>query len=97
MDRIKPFPVSWIDKNIIARLALASVIGVFLGIMVLSYGKPIVLKKALGFFIILNVGYTLIGKDKLKPSFKLEIPFGILGGFFSGVFSTGGDLYMLFV
>lgn len=84
-----------IDKKIIARLALASVIGVFLGIMVLSYGKPIVLKKALGFFIILNVGYTLIGKDKYKPSFKLEVPFGVLGGFFSGVFSTGGPLYAI--
>lgn len=86
-----------IDKQLIFRLAVSSTIGVFLGILLLHYGKPLVLKKALGLFILLYVGYKGIGKRELKPSSMTESLFGILGGFFSGVFSTGGPLYAIYI
>jgi hypothetical protein len=86
-----------IDKNIILKLAWTSVIGVILGIIVLTYTKPVILQKALGVFIILYVAYLVLGKKELKLNEKTGLLFGTLGGFFSGVFSTGGPLYVMAV
>lgn len=86
-----------IDKKIILRLALASVIGVILGILVLTYSKPIILKKGLGVFILLYVAYVYFGKKEIKLNKAGIISFGVMAGFFSGVFSTGGPLYVICV
>jgi len=84
-----------IDKEIILKLAIASVIGVLLGILVLTFSKPILLKKGLGVFILLYVAYVSYGKKKLKLNKGGIISFGVMAGFFSGVFSTGGPLYAI--
>lgn len=86
-----------IDRKIIMQLAIASVIGVILGIVVLTYTKPIILKKALGIFILLYVAYASFGKKKIKLNKKGVMGFGVMAGFFSGVFSTGGPLYVICV
>lgn len=86
-----------IDKNIILKLAWTSVIGVILGIIVLTYAKPVILQKALGVFIILYVAYLIFGKKEFQLGSKSGLLFGTLGGFFSGVFSTGGPLYVMAV
>jgi hypothetical protein len=84
-----------IDKTIILKLAITSVIGVILGIVVLTFSKPIVLKKALGVFILIYVAYVSFGKKKVELNRGGIISFGVLAGFFSGVFSTGGPLYVM--
>ncbi len=84
-----------IDKTIILKLAITSVIGVILGIVVLTFSKPIVLKKALGVFILIYVAYVSFGKKKVELNKGGIISFGVLAGFFSGVFSTGGPLYVM--
>jgi uncharacterized membrane protein YfcA len=86
-----------IDKRIILKLSIATILGVGLGIWVLAHGKPIFLKKALGVFILLYVIYTMYAKDKVFHKPKLEFLFGLAGGFFSGLFSTGGPLYVIVV
>lgn len=86
-----------IDKKVIGKLGLASAIGVIIGIVVLTYSQPVVLKKALGVFILLYVAYVLLGKSDLKLGYKRNMMFGALGGFFAGVFSTGGPLYVIAV
>jgi len=86
-----------IDMKLVLKLALASVVGVVLGILVLAFSKPIVLKKALGFFILTYVAYTLFWKKRIQLSKSGVLSFGILAGFFSGVFSTGGPLYAVCV
>lgn len=86
-----------IDKRIILKLSIATILGVLLGIWVLAHGKPIFLKKALGVFILVYVGYTIYTKDKVFNLPKLEFLFGLAGGFFSGLFSTGGPLYVIVV
>lgn len=86
-----------IDRKIILQLVIASVLGVILGILVLNFSKPILLKKGLGIFILLYVAYISIGKRKIKLNKKGVASFGILAGFFSGVFSTGGPLYVICV
>lgn len=86
-----------IDRTVIMRLGWASVIGVIIGILVLTYSKPIILKKALGVFILLYVAYVMFGKTDIKLGKKGNTIFGVLGGFFAGVFSTGGPLYVIAV
>lgn len=86
-----------IDKNTIVRLTVASLIGVVLGIVVLTYSKPVILQTGLGVFILLYVGYVLLGKKELTLGKKANWTFGVMGGFFSGVFSTGGPLYVISV
>ncbi len=86
-----------IDKPVILKLIIATIFGVSLGIWVLQYGKPIVLKKMLGAFILLYVIYSIYIKNKTIKNTKLEFVFGFAGGFFSGLFSTGGPLYVIVV
>ena len=86
-----------IDQNVILKLGWASLIGVVIGIVVLTHSRPIVLKKALGLFILLYVAYTIFGKTSLRLGSKGNAMFGVLGGFFAGVFSTGGPLYVIAV
>jgi hypothetical protein len=87
----------YIDRKIIYKLALATILGVGLGIWVLAHGKPMFLKKGLGLFILLYVIYTIYTKDKVFKQSKLAFLFGLAGGFFSGLFSTGGPLYVIIV
>jgi hypothetical protein len=87
----------YINKKIILKLAIATILGVGLGIWVLAHGKPLFLKKALGVFILLYISYTIYAKDKVFKQPKLTFLFGLAGGFFSGLFSTGGPLYVIIV
>lgn len=87
----------YINRKIILKLAIATILGVALGIWVLAHGKPLFLKKALGVFILLYVSYTIYAKDKVFKQPKLAFLFGLAGGFFSGLFSTGGPLYVIIV
>lgn len=87
----------FIDKILLKQLALSSFIGLIIGIIVLNYGQPMILKKALGAFIILFVSYSIFHQKEIKIFSKLKYFFGFLGGFFSGVFSTGGPLYLIIV
>lgn len=86
-----------IDRDMIWRLTIPTLVGVALGIFILSYGKPIFLKRALGVFVIAYVAYTFFNKNNVKISPKVGFPVGFFGGLFSGIFSTGGPVYMMYV
>lgn len=86
-----------IDRSIIGKLSITSIIGVVGGIFILTYSQPVILKRALGVFILLYVAYVLIGRIDIKLGNKGVMLFGVLGGFFAGVFSTGGPLYVIAV
>lgn len=86
-----------IDRKAIIRLSISSLIGTILGVWVLSFGSPDVLKRALGIFIVLYVIYELYNKQSNKDWSKLEFLFGCSGGFFSGLFSIGGPLYVIII
>ncbi|SFC40485.1 hypothetical protein SAMN04487891_110144 [Flagellimonas taeanensis] len=87
----------FIDKKTILDLSITSIVGVVLGILVLSFSKPIFLKRMLGAFILAYVLYSLLGKRELNLRNAGILGIGILAGFFSGVFSTGGPLYIICV
>lgn len=87
-----------IDKPVLLKLTVATVIGVTFGIWILQYGKPLVLKKILGVFILLYVIYTMFFvKATNEKKTRFNFIFGLAGGFFSGLFSTGGPLYVMVV
>lgn len=86
-----------IDKKVILQLALATIIGIVIGVLVLRFSKPIILKKALGVFILLYVLYVATGRRKLELNNRGTTGFGLMAGFFSGLFSTGGPLYVICV
>ncbi|SDH13509.1 hypothetical protein SAMN04488062_104246 [Flavobacterium omnivorum] len=84
-----------IDKNLLKKIAFSSFFGVLAGILVLVYGKPLILKQALGVFIILFVLNSFRVKKNVVILKKTKHILGFLGGFFSGLFSTGGPLYVI--
>lgn len=84
-----------INKKIVTEMSIGIIFGLILGIFILKFGNPIVLKKALGIFILLFVGYSYINKKKIKIFNKLVIVYGFFGGLFSGLFSTGGPLFVV--
>ena len=85
------------DKELLKKLALTSFIGVLIGSIVLLFGEPNILKKALGIFILLFVINNLINKNSKRFGAKVQFILGLFGGFFSGVFSTGGPLYAVII
>ncbi len=86
-----------IDKALLKKMTLSSLIGVAIGILILSFAKPLVLKKALGLFIVLYVVYKLKSNKSFALHGNVQFVLGLLGGFFSGLFSTGGPLYVVVV
>jgi len=90
---------SWklIDKKTILEMSIGIIAGLLLGIYILKFGSPIILKKALGIFVILFVGYLFIKKKKIKFFKKLGLLFGFTGGTFSGLFSTGGPPFVFYI
>lgn len=86
-----------IDKKLIVKIAITSSIGIAVGIWALNYGQPLLLKKVLGVFLLIYVIYSFYDVKKFKSSSLLEYVFGFLGGFFSGLFSTGGPLFVIMV
>ena len=87
----------YIDKQLLIKLAPSSFFGLIIGIIVLVYAQPIFLKKALGLFIILYALNSLKEKKEIHLISKMKYFFGFLGGFFSGLFSTGGPLYLIII
>ncbi len=86
-----------IDKKLIIKVAITAIIGTAVGIWVLNFGKPLILKKSLGVFLLIYVVYSFYDVKKFKSSKIFEYSFGFLGGFFSGLFSTGGPLFVILV
>lgn len=86
-----------IDKTLLKKLAVTSFFGILVGILVLLYAKPLFLKKALGVFVMLFVLHNLRPKKTVINLGNMKGVFGFLGGFFSGLFSTGGPLYVMII
>ncbi|SHG23403.1 hypothetical protein SAMN05444396_106151 [Flavobacterium segetis] len=85
------------NKLLLKKLIITSLIGILIGSFILLYGQPIILKKALGLFIILFVANSLLNSKVYHFGSKTKYLLGLFGGFFSGVFSTGGPLYAIII
>jgi uncharacterized protein len=93
-------PKNWhnIDKKIFLKLGISSILGVYLGAQLLTtYGHLTILTKILGVLILLYIGYTHLKKKKIKAFQKGAPIFGFIGGIFSGLFSTGGPIFVAYI
>lgn len=86
-----------IDKAVYKELAVATILGVVAGVAVLMYGKPVFLKRLLGFFTICYVFYSLSSKEEPKSFGNFGYLFGFTGGFFAGLFSSGAPPFVIYL
>jgi len=86
-----------IDKKTVKELAVGIIVGLAAGVFILKMGSPLVLKRLLGVFILLFVGYRCLKKRKIRLPGRTGIFFGLAGGVFSGMFSAGGPTYVIYV
>ena len=86
-----------INKSIVAELSIGIIIGMIIGVMLLKYANPFLLKKILGLLIILYLGYIQIKKKKIKFFDKIGMFFGFIGGIMSGLYSAGGPLLITYI
>ncbi len=73
-----------------------SLIGVGVGLFLLSTMSKPGLGKALGGFVLVYAIYQLLPLPALRGSRLFAIPCGLLGGFIGTLFGTGGPLYVMY-
>ncbi|OGZ12291.1 MAG: sulfonate transporter [Candidatus Lloydbacteria bacterium RIFCSPLOWO2_01_FULL_50_20] len=81
-----------LDKSILLRFGLPSIIATLLGAMLVSYISQELLKGILGLFLVM---YSIISWKKLlllKPTTSTAFMGGGISGFFAGLIGTGGAL-----
>ena len=85
------------DRRTTVTMLIGTVFGIAVGIVLLKLGKPLILKKFLGIFILLYVASRLFKPRQIKWVDKAGLLFGFGSGIFSGLFSTGGPLCVVYV
>jgi len=87
--------ISW--RNIIPLLPF-TLLGIVSALYLFRTLDAHLLRKALGVFILLFAGYTLLNRAQgLQGSRYWAIPGGFLGGFISALFGTGGPFYVIYL
>ena len=87
-----------INKQLLIELALGTIIGLFIGNYLLGhFGDQVILKKILGVFILLYVLKTIFKQTSIAFFNKISFLFGLFGGIFSGLFTTGGPFYVTYI
>ena len=86
-----------INRKIFKELIVWTIIGIAIGIYMLNYGNQTFLKKILGFLILGYVGYNFIQKRRMKSLNRYGPFFGVVSGFFSGAFASGGSILALYL
>lgn len=81
-----------LDKTILLRFGLSSVILTFIGALLVTYIPQETLKGVLGLFLIVYAIMNWKGNVQIKPSLTTSIVGGGLSGFLAGLIGTGGAL-----
>ncbi len=86
-----------IDRSILLEIGVGIMLGILVGVSTLKYGNPVFPKKGLGVFIILYCLYCLTKQKTIEIFKKLGLLFGFAGGIFSGLYTTGGPIYVVYI
>jgi hypothetical protein len=81
-----------LDKNILIKFGLASVVFSVIGALLVNYTPQENLKGILGLFLIIYSFLAWFEKLAIKPSNTAAVVGGGLSGFFAGLIGTGGAL-----
>ena len=85
--------IAWKDQLPLIPFTL---VGVGVGLFLLSTMSTPALGKALGGFVLIYAIYQLLPLPELVGSRLFAIPCGLLGGFIGTLFGTGGPLYVVY-
>jgi uncharacterized membrane protein YfcA len=85
------------DKNMLLEMGVGIILGIIVGVLILKHTNPIILKKGLGIFVVLYALYSLNQQKTLEVFKKLGLLFGFVGGIFSGLYTTGGPIYVTYI
>jgi uncharacterized membrane protein YfcA len=87
-----------LDKTELGLLVPLMIIGSLVGITILISVKSIYMLVALGIFVILYGLYGLLSPPIAARLRRIWVlPFGLVGGVFSGMFGTGGFIYAMYL
>ncbi|MCJ7507228.1 MAG: sulfite exporter TauE/SafE family protein [candidate division Zixibacteria bacterium] len=86
-----------IDKNMLLEMGIGIILGIIVGVVVLRNANPIILKKGLGVFVVLYALYSLNKQKTIEIFKRLGLLFGFVGGIFSGLYTTGGPVYVTYI
>lgn len=80
------------------RLLPWLLLGMLIGVTLLSKAPESVLLGCLGTFVLAYAGWSLLSKGPPRPtSTRWALPAGLVGGTFTALFGTGGPVYTLYL
>lgn len=88
---------SRVDRSIFRELAPGTIIGLVLGVFILQKGEQQILERGLGIFTLSYVAYSYARQRQVQIFLRLGFLFGLVGGVFSGLFSSGGPLFVSYI
>ncbi len=86
-----------IQWKIIVHMGIFGFIGMTLGVMTLKTANQEVLMNVLGGFTMVYSLYSMVNKSQVRLFHHLGWLFGLIGGYFSGLFNTGGPMYVTYI
>lgn len=85
------------DKKMLFEMGIGIILGIIVGVVVLKHTNPAILKKGLGIFVVLYALYSLNQQKTIAIFNKLGFLFSFVGGIFSGLYTTGGPVYVTYI
>ncbi|MBR9700198.1 TSUP family transporter [Candidatus Woesearchaeota archaeon] len=85
------------EWKIALPLGLGGILGIIVGVALLLLSPPLLLRKLLGAYLLLYIGYYFWSAHKFRIAKGSSIIFGFIGGIFSGLFANGGPFYATYI
>jgi uncharacterized membrane protein YfcA len=86
--------VTWPD---LLPLLPFTVIGVLMALYLLDSLNPVVLRRALGIFVLIYGAYQLSPLPSIRTTRLSALPYGLFGGLVGTLFGTGGPFYIMYL
>lgn len=84
-------------KDMLLKMGIAILAGMIVGVAFLSWLPGAILLKLLGGFILCYLGYKYVLRDRTDLFERLGLVTGFVGGVFSGIYASGGSLYITYL
>ncbi len=86
--------VAWRD---LVPLLPFTIVGVLAALFLLDALDPLVLRRALGVFVLVYAVYQLSPLPPIRATRLSSLPYGVLGGLVGTLFGTGGPFYVIYL
>lgn len=86
-----------VERETFMVLAPGTAFGVMAGALLLSFGSPTILKRALGIFIFVYIIHRYTNKKPIAVKDIHGYVLSSIGGFFAGLFSSGAPPFVVYM